>query len=107
MPNSLFFLLKKAPFPFFKINGLKFYPAAAMAFQRFPLKVKADQRAVLVLQLQCRVKPFDTGQITEEREQHRLAVSVGGVTFQVACKITFVQVGIQNIREPFRQSPAA
>lgn len=96
MPNSLFFLLKKAPFPFLKVNGLKFYPVAAIALQRLPLGVKADQRAALVLQLQRRVKSLDTGQIAKEREQHRLAVSVGGVAFQVACKITFVQVSIEK-----------
>lgn len=73
MPNSLFFLLKKAPFPFLKVNGLKFYPGvAAIALQRLPLGVKADQRAALVLQLQRRVKSLDTGQVAKEREQHRL-----------------------------------
>lgn len=96
MRSSLFRLLKEAPFPFLKINRLKCDLFAAIAFQHFPLKVKADQRTAFVMQLQRRIKSFDAGQVAEEGKQHGIAVSVNSVAFKIS-GFAFIQAVIQNV----------
>ena len=88
----LFRLLKKAPFPLFKVNCLKSDKFTAISFEGILLKVKADQYPVLVLQPQSGVKPSDPWKVTEVTEQYRITVPVESVVLQRGTGVSLIQV---------------